>query len=183
MFKFKLFLCSLFLGAAAHAQVTVPNTFQPASPAKASEVNANFTALATAINALTARVAKLEGTIVAADLVGTYAMSGLGVETNNNHIAHYAFQGSIVLNANGSASYTVTQTGHQTNIGGTPFTDFAFPGGGTSSGTTTWTFANGVVTITGLNSFNVSGGGKVLVAANTGTGNPVNNVLAVLSRL
>lgn len=182
MFKFKLFLCSLFLGATAHAQVTVPNTFQPASPAKASEVNANFTALATAINALTARVAKLEGTVVSADLVGTYALSGLGIETNNNHTAHYAFQGTVTLNSGGAVSFNVTQTGHQTNFS-TPFTDVVFPNGGTSSGTTTWTYANGVVTIVGFNSFNVSAGGKVLVAANTGSGTPVNNVLSVLSRL
>lgn len=47
--------CALLLAApAAWAQVTVPNTFTAGTPAKASEVNANFTALANAINNLTA---------------------------------------------------------------------------------------------------------------------------------
>ena len=42
------------------ASVIIPNTFLPNTPAKASEVNANFSALATAVNANTADIAALQ---------------------------------------------------------------------------------------------------------------------------
>ena len=45
-------LMALFVCGAASAQVTVPNTFVSGTPAKAADVNANFQAVVTAINAL-----------------------------------------------------------------------------------------------------------------------------------
>ncbi len=48
-----LMVLASFVGAAdlAEAQVTIPNTFSDGTPALASEVNANFQALASAVNA------------------------------------------------------------------------------------------------------------------------------------
>ena len=48
------------LSSIAFAQTDVPNTFEANTPAAASEVNANFDALATAIDALASRVTALE---------------------------------------------------------------------------------------------------------------------------
>ena len=53
MLRTSLLLLVLLLSAAssAQAQVTIPNTFTDGTPALASEVNANFEALASAVNA------------------------------------------------------------------------------------------------------------------------------------
>ena len=48
------------LSSIAFAQTDVPNTFEANTPAASSEVNANFDALATAIDALASRVTALE---------------------------------------------------------------------------------------------------------------------------
>ena len=57
-FAFYSFGFSLFIASAsAYSQaVTVPNTFSSGSPAKAAEVNANFTTLANAINNLASQL-------------------------------------------------------------------------------------------------------------------------------
>ena len=53
MLRTSILLLVLLLSAAssAQAQVTIPNTFSDGTPALASEVNANFQALASAVNA------------------------------------------------------------------------------------------------------------------------------------
>ena len=53
MLRTSILLPALLLSAAssAQAQVTIPNTFTDGTPALASEVNANFEALASAVNA------------------------------------------------------------------------------------------------------------------------------------
>jgi len=53
MLRISLLLFVLLVSAAssAQAQVTIPNTFSDGTPALASEVNANFQALASAVNA------------------------------------------------------------------------------------------------------------------------------------
>ncbi|MDN5923889.1 MAG: hypothetical protein L0H70_02690 [Xanthomonadales bacterium] len=58
-----LALAAIFASTAATAQVSVPNTFVANTPAKASEVNANFTALVNAINTLQATVTTQQQTI------------------------------------------------------------------------------------------------------------------------
>jgi hypothetical protein len=46
--------------AAANAQVTIPNTFQSGTPARAADVNANFSAVEAAVDANAADIAALE---------------------------------------------------------------------------------------------------------------------------
>jgi hypothetical protein len=93
------------------AQVTIPHTFLPNTPARASEVNANFQALKTSvdnlkttIDALTMRVSKLEGPIAAADLNGTYRVHGIQTDLVPELTA--GFDESVVE----SISYTGTAT-------------------------------------------------------------------------
>jgi hypothetical protein len=71
---------------------------------------------------LTARVAKLEGQIVAADLVGTYALHGIQVELsgsgNSAQVSSYVYVGTAVLVADGTASLTtVAASGNTLSIG------------------------------------------------------------------
>jgi hypothetical protein len=72
-----MLLCAA--GGTALAQTTVPHTFTSGTQARASEVNANFQALATAIDNLSARVGKLEGGTTDADVVGTYSWRALQI--------------------------------------------------------------------------------------------------------
>jgi hypothetical protein len=128
------------LGNTAMAQVTVPNTFTSGTPAKASEVNANFQALATAINSLSDRVAKVEGTITAADVIGTYQFENLqiGIDAPSGETEVIAYHGPFTFNANGT--FTSTFTGALYSKTGPE------PDDGTITGN--WTFANGKVTFT-----------------------------------
>ena len=75
----KIFNITIMLSVSCWAQaggVSVPHTFSPNTPAKANEVNANFTALVAKINQLESRIADLEGnSVIALDGVlklGTY---------------------------------------------------------------------------------------------------------------
>ena len=95
------------------AQTTLPFTFAPGTVAKASEVNANFQALLTAIN-------RLEGQISAADVAGTYSIASLGLYvnstpqagmmSNNGRVEHISSNGTATLNANGTFSVTQETT-------------------------------------------------------------------------
>jgi hypothetical protein len=71
----------LGLSAAVFAGTTVPYIFAPTTTAKAAEVNADFQALATVIDSLSSRISRLEGTITAADMAGTYAAASLLVNS------------------------------------------------------------------------------------------------------
>src|SRR5437588_12907732 len=90
-----LFFDFAFAFAALPAQAQNPPTIQ---------------SLASDLAALTERVAKLEGQIVAADLVGTYALNGFQIELSGGagrpaQVASYVFAGTVTLNADGSVSF------------------------------------------------------------------------------
>jgi len=112
----------LFLACAgnSNAQTTVPFTFSAGSPARASEVNGNFQALVNAINGLTARVAKLEGQITAADLEGSYTLEGLQIGLiTNDKVETISYTGTLILAANRTYSLTVVGNGFDLPIPGT----------------------------------------------------------------
>lgn len=70
-----LFISALCLASQfAHADLVVPNTFTANTPAKASEVNANFNAVTTFVNSLTRNVASIN-----ARKVTTTDAGGVGV--------------------------------------------------------------------------------------------------------
>jgi hypothetical protein len=109
-----LFAGLLLLGfsTAALAQTaTVPNTFTAGAQAKASEVNANFAALVTAINAVGTRVAALESAnsaLVAADVVGSYRLLSIASTTGSlASTKRFASKsgtnnGTVTFNSNGT---------------------------------------------------------------------------------
>src|SRR5437870_1604006 len=77
--------------------------------------------LASDLAALTARVAKLEGQIQAADLVGTYVLSAIQVELhgvgNSASVSSYVYTGTVVLAADGTATLNGSETGNTLSIG------------------------------------------------------------------
>jgi len=101
--------------------VTVPNTFVAGAPAKAADVNANFQALATAINSLNTRVGKLEGgPVTSSDLVGSYAINSLQTELGGagvnpgKYVASYVAKGTISFAADGTGKFKgYVETGHE----------------------------------------------------------------------
>lgn len=116
------------------AQVTVPNTFAAGSPARAADVNANFQALATAINGLTTRVNRLEGGLAAADIPGTYNFSVLNLMplagAPNDFWDVNVVKSTLTLAAGG----TFTSTGTESNA--------------SCCGSGTWSYAGNVLTLT-----------------------------------
>jgi VCBS repeat-containing protein len=158
-------LLSLF-GGIVFAQTTVPNTFTAGTAAKASEVNANFHALATAIDNLESRVSKLEGTLTAADVAGTYAFASLEAETITNAnvnvassqgiVHHQSSNGTFTFNANGTFSFSAPNNSSKLtfslNTATATETQETVPG----SGTGTWSLSGKILTIS------VGGGGPTV---------------------
>jgi len=146
------------------ADASVPNTFSPGAPARAADVNANFSALVSAINAVGARVSKLEGQITQADLAGTYSIQRFQTEMSGDpgsHIAVYVAGGSVTLVADGTGSFVgPAETGTQMNVQAR--TVGPFSGAGGNSGPITWSYSGGVVNMLG-GTLNVVAGGRLLI--------------------
>lgn len=173
------FLFCIF-SSSALAQTTVPHTFTSGSAARASEVNENFQALATAINNLTTRVNKLEGQLVAGDLAGTYSNFVFGVlatpqPSNSARVESYNSRGTLILSANGTFSMSGTINGYSLTWNMT---------GGTVSGQTeaipdnrsgTWSLSGNTLTLSssggGTASLAVTAGGRLFITGGpTGSG-------------
>jgi hypothetical protein len=154
---FLLFLCA----GASSAQTTVPFSFSAGSPARASEVNSNFQALVNSLNSLTARVAKLEGQISAADLAGSYTVAGLQIGLiNNNLVETISYGGTLILAANGTFSLTLVGNGFDLPI---PGARVLHPDSGSISGT--WSLTGNTITAQGdfTGQLAHAAGGRVLV--------------------
>jgi hypothetical protein len=137
----------------------------------------NNQGLAAQIADLQARVAKLEGNIVASDLAGTYSVTLLsttmtalrpGTPVVNATINTAAGRGTITLNANGTGTLSGLTCEGSTLIQGS----WAMHGFDCSepSDSVTWTYANGVITITFLSDgdeipFTVALGGRLFMMA------------------
>lgn len=212
----------LVLSNTASAQTTVPNTFTAGSPAKAAEVNANFQALVTAINSLgarvdsvstrvdsvTARVGKLEGTLTATDVAGTYALYGLQTDVipsavsgmNEGQMEAISYSGTAILTATSTLGGTLTlSTTESTNALRWLFEPFG--GGNTPTGAPlgkltlnrtftgtpgstpgTWTFAaDGTLTLSTGGTWSGVAGGRLFVTSISRSSDG-SNVLLVLVR-
>lgn len=165
----------------ALSQVTLPYTFTPGTSAKAAEVNADLQALATAVNNLNARVQKLEGTIVATDLVGTYAVNRFQSELgggNGARMSMYTGRGTVTLAAGGTGTIKGnTESGHLLSLSSLQLSAINNPA---ESQSIKWSYANGVVTLFGM-PFNVVAGGRLLVATNANMTDGT-NVIVLLTR-
>ncbi|MDB5870890.1 MAG: hypothetical protein JWQ07_332 [Ramlibacter sp.] len=146
------------------ADASVPYTFSAGSPAKAADVNANFTALVNAINAVGARVSKLEGQITQADLAGTYSIQRFQAELGGDpgsHVAVYVAGGTLTLVADGTGTFIgPAETGTQLNVQTRSVAPFTGAGG--SSGPITWSYSGGVVNMLG-GTLAVVAGGRLLI--------------------
>jgi hypothetical protein len=183
-------LCLLALcafGQSARAQVTVPHVFTPGTPARATEVNENFQALATAINGLAARLSKLEGgPTTDADVVGNYTLSILQVgngevAVGNGDSEAISYDGTFTFAAD--HTFTSTFTGHKNDSQGPHADD------GTIAGT--WSLANNSVsmTITGQTPvpLHCASGCRVIIGtlfgSSSGPGDEGYNNLFILARV
>jgi len=163
------------------ADASVPYTFSAGSPAKAADVNANFSALVNAINAVGARVSKLEGQVTQADLAGTYSIQRFQAELAGDpgsHVAVYVAGGTVTLAADGTGSFTApAETGTQLNVQArsvAPFASADGPGG--NSGALTWSYSGGVVNMLG-GTLAVVAGGRLLIKVGSTAGDGTAHVM------
>src|SRR5262245_31303273 len=157
--------------------------------------------LASNLTALTARVAKLEGNIVASDLAGTYSMVVLnttmralqdGPPVEHGNINTSVGRSTFTLNADGTGSGSpFTCEGSTLTLGSEAMQGFdcSEPAGGAGD-SGTWTYANGVLTVTNSEGevipFTVALGGRFLIFAFNAfhAGGPSSNeVLLIATRL
>ena len=104
-----------FVAAAANAQTQVPNDFQAGTPARAADVNANFTTLETAVNTNTNDIISNTDAISQSQsdvLANAAAIAANEVATQNNSSSIDANNQSITAN---SASIAINQAAIQTN--------------------------------------------------------------------
>ncbi|HEY8154201.1 MAG TPA: hypothetical protein VII72_08755 [Myxococcota bacterium] len=193
----------VWMAVASSALAAVPYTFANGQPADATQVNANFNALVTAIDALNDRVAALESS-TPASLVGTYDyfevktdVDSLGA--NSYGIAGGGSSGTVVLNADGTGSINVTSQYRQlvfsdqsllvgdVGNGGSVSIHSTDVGQNNSPETVslsmTWALSNGILTVTtgdGDTSFAVAG--KILVHGISSTDGEGHNGIALLVR-
>ncbi len=152
--------------------------------AQAQNPGATIESLASDLAAVTARVAKLEGQIVAADLVGTYALRGIQLELSGGagrpaQVSSYVYVGTATLNADGTASFNALSASGNTLSFTTPAMVSIFKGNDGGSGSTTWTYSDGTVSVVGgAPPLSVAAGGRVLIGVGA---NP--DVLLILTRL
>jgi hypothetical protein len=164
-------LCGALAGALpTSAQTTVPYNFSAGSPAKAGEVNANFQALATAINALSARLDKAEGKLTAADIVGTYRFQSLQPQIGTGPYVRFdTYDGTLAFRADGTLSFNLDSTGTQLSITGgsaNPVTGTLRGTSGSDTGSATWSLSGTTLSM-GPQRFYVADGGRLMVHAST----------------
>ncbi len=120
---------ALLFGVGSAYAASVPNTFTSGAPARASEVNANFAALVTAVSALEAKVTTLEtkvaaleaanGPLTMADVVGSYHLMGIKTKTGSKgddrrfKSGSSSTEGTVTFSGNGSFTASVSQKSNE----------------------------------------------------------------------
>lgn len=175
LYRYSFIAAAILVSAAAVYAASVPYTFSSGTVAKSSEVNANFQALADAMNNRTsATLANMAGT-------WNYSMTGSFVEVlNGNRLCTMSRTGTLTFNADGTYSDNQADTNNYCHGGGVQTNT-----GGTFTGT--WTvLANGTGTRTyggGSMSFQTSKDLNTMTSAwNVSTGNYPSNGIATYVR-
>jgi hypothetical protein len=188
--RYSPLLCLLALcafGDPALAQTTVPHIFTAGTPARAADVNANFQALAAAIDALAARANKLEGgAVTEADVVGTYRLSFLQIGIDHEAAGIGATE---AISYDGTWTFAADHTFTSTFIGRRNDSTGPSPDDGTIAGT--WSLADNNLTgtITGQTPmvFHCASGCRVIFGttwgSSSGPGDEGYNNLAILARV
>jgi hypothetical protein len=148
-------LAASLFSASAMAQVAVPHTFAAGAPARAADVNANFQALATAINELNTRVSKLEGTFTAADVAGTYTVYSIETQVRGGTgfagVRAMAPFGTFTLAADGSVTGTWYDLGYDlslTNVAGSMLGTRTQHSSQSTLSSATWSLSGNILTLT-----------------------------------
>ena len=175
------------VSGAVSAQTTLPYNFAPGTVAKASEVNANFQALLTAIN-------KLEGPVTAASVAGTYVLAGLnfymtstpqsGTMSNNARIEHSSTNATAVFNSNGTFTFPQESSNSTAMLfdffkNGTNVVENASATTQTKTSPTTgggtWSLSGNTLTITlaggDVGTFTAAAGGKLFIGIDSSPDN------------
>ncbi|HEX5110389.1 MAG TPA: hypothetical protein VFV95_18185 [Vicinamibacterales bacterium] len=183
---------------AAFVVVVVAIVFTVAVPARAQgpgQPPPNYQQLAAQLADLQARVAKLEGNIVASDLAGTYAVTILsttmtafraGTPPINATINTAAARAALTLNADGTGNLTALSCEGSTLTQG-PWNMHGFDCSEPPD-SVTWVYANGIITITFLHDgdeipFVVALGGRFFggAAAPFHPGDPSSDQLLIIA--
>jgi hypothetical protein len=104
-----IFACAaLTMCLQGHASTTVPNTFSSGQPASASQVNANFTTLTTAIDNLASRLDKVEGSqhVTEFDIPGTYNLMMLDTQVGTAHVLASQTVATVELTSGNNVTFT-----------------------------------------------------------------------------
>jgi hypothetical protein len=172
-------LCGIFalvlLAQASNAPtVTVPNTFTPGTPAKAEDVNANFTALATAINNAVMPVVVQDS---AGHVIGPYmplffggAMDGEGVFIRNASTP-FVVQVSIDgFTSGGSLLYTTADCSGQAYVLAGPAPKYTLLNSAIVLNNTAYVIQYAAETTITFGSQNTLNGSTLQCAATSGSG-------------
>jgi hypothetical protein len=147
----------------------------PAQAQGAAGPPPNYRQLVAQMADLEERIAKLEGNITSADLVGTYAVTEITIPIHGRFANSASFvnpasieadgvTGTVTLNADGSGSLAQSGCGGRLTEGSWTFSSGC--GGGVANGT--WTYANGTVALDMAEfhaQFSVGVGGRLLTTA------------------
>jgi hypothetical protein len=169
-----------FAAVATAAPITVPFTFTAGTPAKAAEINADFQALVTAINALSVRVDKLDGitpaaALTAADVVGTYSCHFFGTAMTAppaiapampaNILETRTLNGTLTIVNGGTGTFVGTRNSFKQANGLTAVLGVTIPAPVPTTPPIAWTVAGGVLSIPSVTNFTIASGGSLLINA------------------
>lgn len=181
-------------GARAAADTSLQTNINSEAAARAAadttlqnNINSEAGARAAADTSLDARSDKLEGNIVAGDLVGTYAVHLVGISMDPpgtvatfNEMSSYVFTGTATLAANGTGSLNGTVAGILMTEQAANLNWMNEGGSAAQGGNFLWSYNNGTLSTlvqpgVEFNDFNLSvaAGGQVLVSVAGGP--PSNN--------
>ena len=145
------------------ALAAVPTRAEESGPGRNQADGRELGELRKQVAALSRRVAKLEGHLVAADLVGTYNVWDIATELIGGSPAQVITQttaGTITLAADGTGTASLRTLGVNLTQG-SPWS--LVPVDSSGGGTFTWTYTDGTIQISDSSSVSVAAGGRVLI--------------------